>query len=74
MALAIIGNAFERSTSLHTKTTTDFVLAPEGLAAAGESKNRLSRDSPGRSIFDFCNNIGTNRASSDGLNKSGDFR
>jgi hypothetical protein len=34
-----------------------FVLAAENLAAAAASKNRLSRDFRGRSIFDFCNNI-----------------
>src|ERR1700676_1985908 len=39
------------------KRPPTFVLAPESLAVAGASKNRLSRDSPGRSIFDFCNNI-----------------
>jgi hypothetical protein len=27
-------------------------------AAAEKSKDQLSRDFPGRSIFDFCNNIG----------------
>jgi len=26
-------------------------------AAAEKSKDQLSRDFPGRSIFDFCNNI-----------------
>jgi len=26
-------------------------------AAAENSKDQLSRDFPGRSIFDFCNNI-----------------
>src|SRR5258708_2077100 len=30
-------------------------------AAAEKSKDQLSRDFPGRSIFDFCNNIGTKR-------------
>jgi hypothetical protein len=30
-------------------------------AAAEKSKDQLSRDFPGRSIFDFCNNIGTTR-------------
>ena len=29
--------------------------------AAEKSKDQLSRDFPGRSIFAFCNNIGTNR-------------
>ena len=37
------------------KRPPTFVLAPESLAAARASKNRLSRDSPGRTIFDFCN-------------------
>jgi hypothetical protein len=30
-------------------------------AAAEKSKDQLSRDFPGRSIFDFCNNIGQKR-------------
>jgi hypothetical protein len=35
-----------------------FVSAPENLADAAVSNNRLSRDFQGRSIFDFCNSIG----------------
>ena len=31
-------------------------------AAAEKSKDQLSRDFPGRSIFDFCNNIGMRRS------------
>jgi hypothetical protein len=33
------------------------VAALKSDAAAGKSKDQLSRDFPGRSIFDFCNNI-----------------
>jgi hypothetical protein len=32
-------------------------VALKGDAAAEKSKDQLSRDFPGRSIFDFCNNI-----------------
>jgi hypothetical protein len=32
-------------------------LALKSDAAAEKSKDQLSRDFPGRSIFDFCNNI-----------------
>src|SRR5712671_6118854 len=39
------------------------VAALKSDAAAGKSKDQLSRDFPGRSIFDFCNNIGHNRTS-----------
>jgi hypothetical protein len=35
------------------------VVALESDAAAKKSKNQLSRDFQGCSIFDFCNNIGT---------------
>jgi hypothetical protein len=35
------------------------VVALKSDAAAEKSKDQLSRDFPGRSIFDFCNNIGT---------------
>ena len=34
-------------------------VALKSDAAAEKSKDQLSRDFPGRSIFDFCNNIGT---------------
>jgi hypothetical protein len=34
-------------------------VALKSDAAAENSKDQLSRDFPGRSIFDFCNNIGT---------------
>jgi hypothetical protein len=37
------------------------VVALKSDAAAGKSKDRLSRDFWGCSIFDFCNNIGTKR-------------
>jgi hypothetical protein len=33
------------------------VVALKSDAAAEKSKDQLSRDFPGRSIFDFCNNI-----------------
>jgi hypothetical protein len=33
-------------------------VALKSDAAAQKSKDQLSRDFPGRSIFDFCNNIG----------------
>jgi hypothetical protein len=33
------------------------VAALKSDAAAGKSKDQLSRDFPGRSIFDFCNKI-----------------
>jgi hypothetical protein len=36
-------------------------VALKSDAAAEKSKNQLSRDFQGRSIFDFCNNIGTKR-------------
>jgi hypothetical protein len=35
------------------------VVALKSNAAAEKSKDQLSRDFPGRSILDFCNNIGT---------------
>src|SRR5271167_4242219 len=41
-----------------------FAVALNGDLVAEKSKNRLSRDFYAPSIFDFCNNIGTNRASS----------
>jgi hypothetical protein len=34
------------------------VVALKSNTAAQKSKDQLSRDFPGRSIFDFCNNIG----------------
>jgi hypothetical protein len=34
------------------------VVALKRNTAAEKSKDQLSRDFPGRSIFDFCNNIG----------------
>src|SRR5258707_9534345 len=37
------------------------VVALKSDAAAEKSKDQLSRDFPGRSIFDFCNNIGAKR-------------
>jgi hypothetical protein len=37
------------------------VVALKSNTAAEKSKDRLSRDFPGRSIFDFCNKIGTKR-------------
>src|SRR4051812_29075704 len=36
-------------------------VALKSDAAAEKSKDQLSRDFPGRSIFDFCNNIGAKR-------------
>jgi hypothetical protein len=41
--------------SFHPKSTTDFVAALQSVAAIEGSKNRLSRNFQGRSIFDFCN-------------------
>jgi len=41
------------------------VVALKSDTAAEKPKDQLSRDFPGRSVFDFCNNIGTNRTSSD---------
>ena len=41
------------------------VVALKGDAAAEKSKDQLSRDFPGRSIFDFCNNICQQRTSTD---------
>ena len=41
-------------------------VALKSDAAAEKSKDQLSRDFPGRSIFDFCNNIGTLRTSAAG--------
>ena len=37
------------------------VVALKSDAAAEKSNDQLSRHFPGRSIFDFCNNIGTKR-------------
>jgi hypothetical protein len=37
------------------------IVALKSVTAAEESKDQLSRDFSGRSIFDFCNNIGTKR-------------
>ena len=48
------------------KATTDLRSAATEAWAARMSKNQLSRDFPGRSIFDFCNNIGTLRTSAAG--------
>jgi hypothetical protein len=42
-------------------------VALKSDAAAEKSKDQLSRDFPGRSIFDFCNNIGTFRTCRDRL-------
>src|SRR6476660_2712210 len=39
-------------------------VALKSDAAAEKSKDQLSRDFPGRSIFDFCNNIDPDRKSS----------
>jgi hypothetical protein len=36
-------------------------VALKSDGAAEKSKNQLSRDFEGRSIFDFCNKIGTQR-------------
>jgi hypothetical protein len=47
------------------------VVALKGDAAAEKSKDQLSRDFPGRSIFDFCNNIGTKRTCRASLTMSG---
>src|SRR4051794_16792205 len=43
------------------KTTTDLRIGLRGLAALEVSRNRLSRDFPGRPIFDFFNTIGQKR-------------
>src|SRR5437762_614671 len=43
------------------------VVAPKNGAAAEKSKDQLSRDFWGCSIFDFCNNIGTKRTYRAGL-------
>jgi hypothetical protein len=40
-----------------------FVAALNSEAAAEKSKNQLAREFWGRSIFDFCNSIGTKRTS-----------
>jgi len=39
----------------HPKSTTDFVAALQSVTAIEGSKNPLSRNFQGRSIFDFCN-------------------
>jgi hypothetical protein len=39
------------------------VVALKSSTAAEKSKDQLSRDFPGRSIFDFCNNIRQKRKS-----------
>jgi hypothetical protein len=46
------------------------VLALKSDAAAEKSKDQLSRDFPGRSIFDFCNNIGSKPPIKDGQSMS----
>jgi hypothetical protein len=43
------------------------VAALRSIAAAESAKNQLLRDFRRRSIFDFCNNIGTKRTSWAGL-------
>jgi hypothetical protein len=40
-------------------------VALKSDAAAEKSKDQLSRDFPGRSIFDFCNNIAPKRTSAE---------
>jgi hypothetical protein len=45
-------------------------VALKSNTAAEKSKDQLSRDFPGRSIFDFCNNIGTKRTNGNGLTMS----
>jgi hypothetical protein len=42
------------------------VVALKRNTAAEKSKDQLSRDFPGRSIFDFCNNICQDRTFSFG--------
>jgi len=41
------------------------IVALKSNTAAEKSKDHLSRDFPGRSIFDFCNNIGAKRSVGD---------
>jgi hypothetical protein len=48
-------------------------VALKSDAAAEKSKDRLSRDFWGCSIFDFYNNIGTNRTNRSGLAMSVDW-
>ena len=47
-------------------------MALKSDTAAEESKDQLSRDFLGRSIFDFCNNIGTFQTCRVGLTMSVD--
>jgi hypothetical protein len=47
----------ERPHRFIKKRPAVFVSTLEGIAAVAASKNRLSRDFWGRSIFDLCNSI-----------------
>jgi hypothetical protein len=47
-------------------------VALKSDGAAEKSKNQLSRDFQGRSIFDFCNNICQNQTSFDHLVSAGE--
>jgi hypothetical protein len=47
--------------ALHKNDHGPFVSALESFAAVESIKNRPSRDFRSRSIFDFCNSIGTFR-------------
>jgi hypothetical protein len=52
-----------RTTSFHTKTTTELRIGATGFAATETSKDQISRDFRCRSSFDFFNNIGAKRTS-----------
>jgi hypothetical protein len=56
----------------HPKSITDLAVALKSDGAAEKSKNQLSRDFQGRSIFDFCNNICQNQTSFDHLVSAGE--
>jgi len=43
--------------SFHQNRSGISVVALKSSTAAEKSKDQLSRDFPGRSVFDFCNNI-----------------
>jgi hypothetical protein len=53
--------ARRREGPYHPKSITDLGSGAEKRRSSRRSKDQLSRDFPGCSIFDFCNNIGTFR-------------
>jgi hypothetical protein len=50
---------YEGTTSFHAKTTTELRMSGTEYAVVEPAKNQLLRDFRRRSVFDFCNTIGT---------------